>query len=110
MHVSKSIFPKATTNFKFFKLLISWSKKLKQLSISFFSGLSPGGTHFNAVVINAFLSFSPSRRWSEFIWLDIFALNKHLYKNSDDLSPVNTRPVLVPPCAAGAKPTKSILP
>ena len=37
-------------------------------------------------------------------------LFKHLTKKSADLSPVNTLPVLVPPCAAGAKPTKRIFP
>ena len=39
----------------------------------------------------------------------MFALNIHLYKNSDDLSPVKTLPVLVAPCAAGARPTNNIL-
>ena len=33
---------------------------MKQLSNSFFKGLSPGGTHFKAVVIYALLSFKPS--------------------------------------------------
>jgi len=36
--------------------------------------------------------------------LEISVLNKHLNKKSPDLSPVNARPVLVPPCAAGANP------
>ena len=34
--------------------------------------------------------------------------NRWMYKKSEDLSPVNTLPVLVPPCAAGAKPTNNI--
>ena len=40
----------------------------------------------------------------EYGWLAKLELNKHLNKNSADLSPVNGLPVLVPPCAAGAKP------
>ena len=102
--------PSATTYFKFFNNAISCLKKPKQLLNSFFSGLSSGGTHFSAVVINASLSFNPSLTCSELFWLDICALNKHLYKNSEDLSPVNTLPVLVAPCAAGANPTNKILP
>ena len=35
----------------------------------------------------------------------MLALNKHLNKKSPDLSPVKALPVLVPPCAAGARPT-----
>ena len=42
--------------------------------------------------------------FSEKGWLEILALYRHLNKNSPDLSPVKARPVLVPPCAAGASP------
>ena len=72
--------------------------------------MSPGGTHLSAVVIYAFLSFKPSFRWTEFGWFEILTLCKHLYKKLEDLSPVKTLPVLVPPCAAGANPTNKIFP
>jgi hypothetical protein len=42
--------------------------------------------------------------------LEIFAKYKHLNKKSPDLSPVKALPVLVPPCAAGAKPKIKIFP
>jgi hypothetical protein len=35
----------------------------------------------------------------------MLALNKQLNRKSPDLSPVKALPVLVPPCAAGARPT-----
>jgi len=35
----------------------------------------------------------------------MLALNKQLKRKSPDLSPVKALPVLVPPCAAGARPT-----
>ena len=35
---------------------------------------------------------------------DSLTLNKQLKRKSADLSPVKTLPVLLPPCAAGAKP------
>ena len=70
---------------------------MKQLSNSFLIGLSPGGTHFNAVVIKALFNFNPSFTLFEVLRFDIFALCKHLYKKSEDLSPVKTLPVLVPP-------------
>ena len=50
------------------------------------------------------MSFNPSFKLSDFDWLEIFALYKHLNRNSPDLSPVNALPVLVPPWAAGANP------
>ena len=59
--------------------------------------------------MKAFFNINPSSIWSEFGWFDIFALCKQLYKKLDDLSPVKTLPVLVPPCAAGASPTNKIL-
>ena len=37
-------------------------------------------------------------------------LKDDTFKKYEDLSPVNTLPVLLPPCAAGANPTKRILP
>ena len=83
-------------------------KNFEQLSNSILKGLSSGGTHFNAVVIYAFFNLSPSLTWSELLWFEIFALWRHLYKKSEDLSPVNTLPVLVPPWAAGAKPINNI--
>ena len=43
-------------------------------------------------------------------WFEILALKRHLYKKSEDLSPVKTLPVLVPPWAAGASPTNNIFP
>ena len=44
----------------------------------------------------------------EYGWLAKLELNKHLNKNSADLSPVNGLPVLFPPWAAGAKPRINI--
>ena len=78
MHASKAIFPSATIAFKFWSLLISSLKKLKQLSSSVFKGLSPGGTHFKAVVIKAFFNLNPSLICVDVDWFDIFALYKHL--------------------------------
>ena len=89
---------------------ISLLKNWKQFTNSSRLGLSPGGTHLSAVVIYASFSFNPSFILSEFDWFEILTPCKHLYKKSDDLSPVNTLPVLVPPCAAGASPTKRIFP
>ena len=54
------------------------------------------------------LSLRLSSLFSDFDWLAIFALWRHLNKNSPDLSPVKALPVLVPPWAAGANPKISI--
>ena len=45
-----------------------------------------------------------SLRFFEYGLFDIPASYSDLNKKSPDLSPVNALPVLVPPCAAGAKP------
>ena len=102
--MSKATFPKVIIVFNFFKLEISVSKNLEQLSSSLPRGLSSGGTHFKILVIYVDLSFRPSFKFSEVDWLEIFALCRHLNKNSPDLSPVKALPVLVPPWAAGARP------
>ena len=41
--------------------------------------------------------FRPSLTLSDLLWFEILALYKHLYKKSEDLSPVKTLPVRVPP-------------
>ena len=90
--------------------LNSFLKKTEQFFNSSFVGLSSGGTHLKARVINVFFSFKPSLIWSEFGWLLKPDLNKQLNKKSADLSPVKTRPVRVAPCAAGASPIIIIFP
>ena len=42
-------------------------------------------------------NFKPSPMCLEYGWLAKLELNKHLNKNSADLSPVNGLPVLFPP-------------
>ena len=84
--------------------LISFLKYEKQVINSFDVGLSPGGTHFKAAVRYVLYNWRPSSLWSDLGWLANLALKRHLNKKSADLSPVNTLPVLFPPCAAGASP------
>ena len=72
-------------------------KYLKQFFSSFEVGLSFGGTHFNAKVMYVLFSFNKSSLLIEFDLFEIFDLYKHLKRNSDDLSPVKTLPVLFAP-------------
>ena len=51
VQLSKATLPSVTITFNFFRYKISVSKKLEQLISSRLSGLSPGGTHFNILVI-----------------------------------------------------------
>ena len=85
--------------------IISLLKYLKHVISSFGVGLSWGGTHFNTGVMYELYSFKPSFIWSELGWLDSVTWYIQLIRKSADLSPVKTLPVLLPPCAAGAKPT-----
>src|SRR2546427_1634856 len=77
----------------------------EQFPTSTGAGLLSGGAHLTAAVKYAFLRVKPSDRLSDNDWLANPALWRALIRKSPLRSPVKTRPVLFPPCAAGARPT-----
>ena len=70
-------------------------------------GLLSGGAQRTAAATYASRSTSPSSRASERGWLANPVRCIDANSQSPERSPVNTRPVRFPPCAAGARPTTS---
>jgi hypothetical protein len=78
------------------------------VSRSIGSGLLAGGAHRTAAVIQQSISSRPSSREREIGWFASPARCRAANRKSPDRSPVNTRPVRLPPCAAGARPSRRI--
>ena len=68
-------------------------------------GALPGGAHRTAAATRVSLSANPSAASTHTDWLARPARCSAANRKSPDRSPVNTRPVRLPPCAAGANPT-----
>ena len=68
-------------------------------------GAFAGGAHRTAATIRVSLSANPSAASTHSDWLASPARCSAANRKSPDRSPVNTRPVRLAPCAAGARPT-----
>ena len=71
-------------------------------------GALSGGAHFTGAVIHASRSSKPSSTSTDVGWLARPARNIARISQSPLRSPVKTRPVRLPPCAAGANPTTAM--
>ena len=63
-----------------------------------------GGAHLMTDVVQTLLNTSPSSLWSLVCLFANFNSYDAFISQSPELSPVNIRPVLLPPRAAGARP------
>ena len=70
-------------------------------------GLLAGGAHRTAAATYASRSCSPSPARTDSGWFAKPVRCSDAKRKSPERSPVNTRPVRLPPCAAGASPTSS---
>jgi hypothetical protein len=71
-------------------------------------GLLSGGAHRTAAATRVWVKTSPSAASTHSAWLARPARCSAAIRTSPDRSPVNTRPVRLAPCAAGASPTITI--
>ena len=98
------MWPSVITTFTFFNNSCSWIRYFEQLANSEFSGLFEGGAHRIHELMKILFRIKPS---SVDVLLGIFekpVSYKALISHCPEWSPVKSLPVLLAPCAPGARP------